>query len=134
MMDTRPLTDKFKEPILIIDDDAGSSFFLKFCLSRLGFGVDIAGSGEKGIEKIKHSAYSAVITSIQMEPVSGIDVAAFLGVVLKKATPVIGISGRPWPIDLDVFDAVLYKPFSTRDVLRVLQEAANSFFVKGNED
>lgn len=129
---TCSLIEKLKEPILVIDDDPGSLFFLRFCLSRQGFSVDVAGSGDKGIEKIKEKAYSAVLTSIRMEPVSGVHVAAFLQSVLKKATPIIGISGTPWPIDLDDFDAVLYRPFSTQDILRVLQGAVDIFFVKGN--
>lgn len=129
---TCALIEKLKEPILVIDDDPGSLFFLRFCLSRLGFSVDVADSGDNGIEKIKETSYSAVLTSIRMEPVSGIHVAAFLQSVLKKDTPIIGISGTPWPIDLDDFDAVLYRPFSTQDILRVLQGAVDIFFVKGN--
>jgi len=131
-MVTCALIEKLKEPILVIDDDPGSLFFLRFCLSRQGFSVDVADSGDKGIEKIKNTTYSAIITSIRMEPISGIHVAAFLQSVLKKATPIIGISGTPWPIDLDDFDAVLYRPYSTQDILRVLQGAVGIFFVKGN--
>jgi CheY-like chemotaxis protein len=127
-----PLIEKLKAPILVIDDDPGSLFFLRFCLSRQGFSVDVAGTGDKGIEKIKKKTYSAVITSIQMEPVSGRHVAAFLQSVLKKTTPIIGISGTPWPIELDDFDAVLYRPFSTQDILRVLKGAVDIFSVKGN--
>lgn len=126
------LIETLKEPILVIDDDPGSLFFLRFCLSRLGFLADAANSGDKGIEKIKNKTYSAVIASIQMEPVSGRHVAAFLQSVLKKITPIIGISGTPWPVDLDDFDGVLYRPFSTTDVLRVLQGAVDIFSVKGN--
>ncbi len=129
---TCALIEKLKAPILVIDDDPGSLFFLRFCLSRQGFSVDVADSGDKGIEKIKNKTYSAVITSIRMEPVSGIHVAAFLRSVLKKAIPIIGISETPWPIALDEFDAVLYRPFSTKDILRVLQGVVDIFFVKGN--
>ena len=129
---TCALIEKLKEPILVIDDDPGSLFFLRFCLSRLGFSVDIADSGDKGIEKIKEKSYSAVLTSVRMELVSGIHVAAFLQSVFNKDTPIIGISGTPWPIDQYGFDAVLYRPFSTQDILRVLQGAVDIFFVKGN--
>lgn len=129
---TGTLNEKFKEPILVIDDDPGSLFFLRFCLSRQGFVVDVADSGDKGIEKIKNRVYSAVITSIRMAPISGIHVATFLQSVLKKDTPIIGISCAPWPIDIDEFDAVLYRPFSTKDVLRVLHAAVDIYFVKGN--
>lgn len=131
-MVSRVLIEKLKAPILVIDDDPGSLFFLRFCLSRQGFSVDVAGSGGKGIEKIKNKTYSAVITNIRMEPVSGIHVADFLQFVLKKAIPLIGISGTPWPIDLDEFDAVLYRPFSTKDILRVLQGAVDICSLKGN--
>lgn len=123
------LIEKLKAPILIIDDDPGGLFFLRFCLSRQGFSVDVADSGDKGIE---NKTYRAVITNIRMEPVSGIHVADFLQFVLKKAISVIGISGTPWPIDLDEFDAVLYRSFSTKDILRVLQEAVDICSVKGN--
>lgn len=129
---TCALIKKLKEPILVIDDDPGSLCFLRFCLARLGFSVDVAGSGGKGIEKIKNKRYSVVITSIRMAPVSGIHVAAVLQSVPKKEIPIIGISGTPWPIDLDDFDAVLYRPFSTKDILRVLQGAVDTFFVKGD--
>nr|WP_320041211.1 response regulator [uncultured Desulfobacter sp.] len=129
---TCTLIEKLKAPILVIDDDPGSLFFLRFCLSRQGFSVDVADSGSKGIEKIKNKTYSAVMTSIWMDPVSGIHVAVVLQFFLKKAIPIIGISGTPWPIALNEFDAVLYRPFSTKDILRVLQGVVDIFFVKGN--
>ncbi len=132
LADTRSLIKKLKDPVLVIDDDPGILFFLKFSLSRHGFRVDIADSGDKGIEKIQGKAYDVIITGIRMEPISGQHIAAFLRHVLKKDTPIIGISETPWPIDLDEFDAVLYKPFSTKDIIRVLQAVADTFLVKGN--
>lgn len=108
--------------ILIIDDEPSILLFLRLCLSRRGYRVDIAKSGEAGIKKIQANDYNVIITDIAMETLSGDQVLSYLRNVLNDATPVIGMSGTPWLLDQENFDAVLYKPCSIKEILRVLQQ------------
>jgi DNA-binding NtrC family response regulator len=121
-------------PVLVIDDDPGVLFFLRLCLSRRGYRVDTAKNGEEGIQKIKANGYRAIITDIKMGPVSGNQVLSYVRGVPGKALPVIGMSGTPWFLDPEKFDAVLYKPCSVKDLLSVLHRVIEDSCLEGKKN
>nr|NJM02041.1 response regulator [Desulfobacula sp.] len=84
-----------RNSILVIDDEASVLSFLRLCLSRRGYRVDTAKSGEEGIKKIRANGYSMIITDIKMGSLSGDNVLYYLRDVLGDPTPVIGMSGTP---------------------------------------
>ena len=100
--------------VLVIDDEAAISSILRQALSRSGFNVDTAGTGEEGIVKFDSEVFDLVITDICMVGVDGIDVARHIRNSLRGTTPIIGISGTPWLLEEAEFDAVLAKPFSLK--------------------
>lgn len=107
-------------PILIIDDEPSILLFFRLCLSRRGYRVDVAKNGKDGIEKIEANHYKVIITDIKMYAFSGDQILYYLRNVLNDLTPVIGMSGTPGLLDYNDFDAVLHKPCSIKEILKVL--------------
>ena len=110
------------DPILIIDDELSILNLLSKSLTRNGYTVDTVENGEKGIKKIKANNYSLIFTDIKMPGLSGTQVLQHLRHVQNNLTPVVGMSGTPWLLDQSDFDAVLAKPFSLKELLKVTRQ------------
>jgi len=108
--------------ILVIDDEEQIVLMLTMALSKFGFNVEIATNGMEGIKKFDEECFDLVITDICMPVLSGNDVVKYVRNSEKYFTPVIGITGTPWLLENDYFDAVFTKPFS----LEGLVEAVSS--------
>ena len=80
--------------VLLVDDDAAVLSVSKLLLSRSGFAVDAAPSAERALEFLSTKSYSAILSDINMEGMTGLD-------LLRKIrerdldTPVILITGGP---------------------------------------
>ena len=72
-----------KERILIVDDDEDTCKSLSLILGRKGYGVDIAGTGEEALEKIKKSPFDLVLLDIKLPDADGIELIA----PLKEPNP-----------------------------------------------
>ncbi|SDU67088.1 response regulator [Desulfobacula phenolica] len=113
-------TESQLNSILIIDDEPSVLKFLRLFLSRNGFRVDVAENGEEGINKIETHAYSLIVTDIKMQSLSGDQLLYYLRKVLNDVTPVVAMSGTPRFLGYDEFDAVLHKPCSIKEILKIL--------------
>ena len=111
--------------ILVIDDESLILNFLSNLLTRKGYLVDTAESGKEGIKKIDENKYALIITDIEMPGISGNEVIRYLRNGKKSSTPVIGISGTPWRLKLDLFDAALKKPCLTEELLSTVRALIN---------
>ncbi|MEA2031603.1 MAG: sigma-54 dependent transcriptional regulator [candidate division Zixibacteria bacterium] len=60
--------------ILVIDDEDSMCNFMDIMLSKVGYQVDIATSGQDGISLFKENNYDLVIADLSMPKMSGIDV------------------------------------------------------------
>ena len=96
--------------VLVIDDETAISRMLSMALSRKGYQVDTADSGEEGINKLQSNEYHLVITDILMGKMSGNEVLEKVKELKGDSIPVIAMSGTPWLMDEHLFDAVLPKP------------------------
>ena len=103
--------------ILAIDDEKAILDMLKRALVLFGFRVEVAGSGEEGIEKFKNEDFDVVVTDILMPGVDGISVLNYIRKSNRANTPVIGISGTPWLLQNESFDLILDKPFSIKSLV-----------------
>jgi DNA-binding response OmpR family regulator len=113
--------------VLAIDDEKAILDMLERALVLFGFTVEVASSGEEGIEKFDNKNYDVVVTDILMPGVDGINVLHYIRKSSRSNTPVIGISGTPWLLQNENFDLVLDKPFSIKSLVdSVKQLAANS--------
>ena len=106
--------------ILVIDDEAAILNMMKLKLTRMGFVVDTAGSGEEGLKKINSNRYSLILTDIKMPGISGDRILHYLKEEKKSSIPVVGMSGTPWLLDQNDFDAVLSKPCSLKETTEVI--------------
>jgi len=81
-----------KPQVLIIDDDAvvGQSF--DRVLSKKGYEVSTAQTGEEALNKIDHEAYDLVFTDIRMPGMDGLEVAEKI-IDRCPWTPVVVITG-----------------------------------------
>ncbi|MDG2306857.1 MAG: sigma-54 dependent transcriptional regulator [Candidatus Binatia bacterium] len=62
--------------ILVVDDEKALVLALKGLLSKEGYQVDVAYSGEEAIEKIEPGAFHLIITDLSLGGLSGMDVLA----------------------------------------------------------
>ena len=106
--------------ILVIDDEVAILKMLKLKLNRLGFLVDTAESGEEGLAKINSNNYSLILTDIKMPGVSGDQILHYLKKEKKSSVPVVGMSGTPWLLNQNDFDAILAKPCSLKETMDVI--------------
>ena len=104
----------------MIDDETSILKLLKTSLSRNGYAVDTAASGEEGIRKIESNEYSLILTDIKMPGISGNQIFDYLRNKINNSTPIIGMSGTPWLLDQSNFDAVLQKPYSLKELLDLI--------------
>ena len=122
--------------ILAIDDEKAILDMLKRALVLFGFNVEIASSGEEGIEKFKSGEFDVVVTDILMPGIDGVSVLKFIRKSDRSSTPVIGISGTPWLLQNESFDLVLDKPFSIKELVesvkKLTENKADSESAKAN--
>jgi DNA-binding response OmpR family regulator len=109
--------------VLVIDDETAISKMLDMALSRKGYQVDTANSGEEGLKRLQSNDYDLVITDMVMGKMSGENVLQEVRQLKGDGLPVIAMSGTPWLMDKQLFDAVLPKPYS----LKVLFETVRDF-------
>jgi DNA-binding response OmpR family regulator len=103
--------------VLAIDDEKAILDMLKRALALFGFCVEVAASGEEGIEKFKNEDFDVVVTDILMPGIDGISVLNYIRKSKRANTPVIGISGTPWLLQNENFDLILDKPFSIKSLV-----------------
>jgi len=106
--------------ILVIDDELAILNLLKLQLNRIGFMADTANSGEEGLTKINSNRYSLILTDIKMHGVSGDQILRYVKDIKMSPIPVVGMSGTPWLLYQNGFDAILSKPFSLKEAEEVL--------------
>ncbi len=81
-----------KPQVLVIDDDAVVGRSFDRVLTKKGYEVSTALTGEEGLERMETNAYDVVFTDIQMPGMNGIEVAEH---IKSKCpwTPVVVITG-----------------------------------------
>lgn len=110
--------------VLVIDDEAAILEVLEIVLTNKGMKVDTAENGAEGIRKIESNDYDIIITDIKMPGISGEKVLAEVKRIKGDTLPVIGMSGTPWLLDANLFDAVLSKPYTREDLFEVIKMVA----------
>lgn len=113
--------------VLIVDDDTAVLRSSSLLLSRAGFTVDSVASAEAAIELLGKRSYSAILSDINMEGMSGLDL---LRAIRERDldTPVILITGGPslqTAIDAMAWGAHRYllKPVGPRDLIEAITRA-----------
>lgn len=111
--------------LLIVEDDINLSKMLRSMLISLGE-VDVANSGEIGLELIDRTYYDVIVLDLMLTGISGVDV---LKAVRKKHTMPVIILSAISDIDKKVeclnngADDYIEKPFSRNELLARVQAA-----------
>lgn len=111
--------------VLIIDDEKPITKMLSLALTRAGFKVDVASNGEEGINKVNKKYFDVVITDIRMPGINGARVVHEIKSNINNI-PVIGMSGTPWELLNEEFDAVLPKPFSLKTLISTVRDVCHN--------
>jgi CheY-like chemotaxis protein len=108
--------------ILVIDDEPSIRSLLSMMLKGLGYDVEVAVDGEKGIQLFgKPGNFDLVITDIRMPNIDGNEVGAYIRNSDKSDTPLVAITAYPEEVQKNIFDFSLTKPFKLKDVNRILR-------------
>jgi len=97
--------------ILVIDDEPCISDMISEVLTRVGYTVETASNGQKGLQLLKDTSFDLVVTDMCMPDIDGGCIVRHVRNSSRPLTPVVGISGTPWLLEETDCDAVLPKPF-----------------------
>ena len=111
--------------VLVVEDDRKLAGVIRQGLKELGFAVDTAGDGPKGLELALATDYDAVVLDVMLPVLSGLEVLRQLREG-HRATPILMLSARSAVEDrirgLDMgADDYLAKPFSFAELLARLR-------------
>ena len=113
--------------ILVVDDEPIMQEILGDFLREEGFSIDIAGSGEEGIELAQKSSYDCAIVDLMMPGIDGIETMQKLREI-DTSLPVImvtafaSVESAVEAMKRGAFEYIT-KPFKNDEVLVVLQKA-----------
>lgn len=116
--------------IVVIDDDPALRAIMRKVLERSGHSVLEAENGVKGIDLVEKVRPDMVITDLVMPEKEGIETIMELRERFQEL-PIVAVSGAEGGaeggplVDARLFgaDAILAKPFSVADFLRVVDKA-----------
>ena len=129
-----------KDPykILIVDDELSMREFLEIMLTKEGYQVVTAESGERACDILDHEDFQLVVTDIRMDGMDGIGVLKKVKAI-NSDTPVVMISAFSSAENAveamreGAFDYVP-KPFKVKDLKRVVKEALKSAMAPRQEE
>jgi CheY-like chemotaxis protein len=102
--------------ILFIDDDENIRSILSKLLKKMGYDVEFAENGERGIKLFdERGDFDLVVIDIRMQDMDGNEVARYIRNSDKSSASLIAITGFPEEIQPEMFDYTLIKPFSIKD-------------------
>ena len=117
--------------VLIVDDESYIVKSLSFVMKNAGFDTGSAGDGEEALKKVDEMVPDLVILDVMMPKLDGFEVCkairanpAWSSIKIIMLTAKGRDSEREKGLALGA-DDYLTKPFSTRDILKRVQEMMN---------
>ncbi len=113
-----------KGSILLVDDDTMSSQILSFILTDEGYDVDLAETGELGVEKVSMKKFDLVLLDFLLPDMKGHDAS----VIMKKVSPdtkivlLTGYSKSGDETNEKDYARVLLKPIHPELILKTIAE------------
>lgn len=110
--------------ILIIEDEANISDFIKMELEYEGYAADVSGDGKEGLTKALNENYDLIILDLMLPSISGLEVCRRLK--REKDIPVIMLSAKDSVMDkvagLQIgADDYIAKPFAIEELIARIQ-------------
>lgn len=117
--------------ILIVDDDPYILMSLEFLMKKHGYSVMVARNGSEALELLDSQEPDLVLLDIMMPDVDGYAICQHIKSTQKlQDAKVVFMSAKTKEVDIQKgydLGASLYitKPFSTRDLMKQIQELLN---------
>ena len=109
---------------LVVDDDAVSREVLSLLLTRQGYSVEVADSGDAALlllQEAPGSLSDVVLTDLQMPGLAGVALACQMHAVCGSRVMLLAMSGsEPGQEVREAFDGFLLKPFSMEALAETL--------------
>jgi DNA-binding response OmpR family regulator len=119
--------------LLLCDDEIHILRAAEFKLKRAGYDVRIASDGQEGWELARQQVPDLVVTDLQMPRMNGFELAEKLrSIPATVDVPIIMLTAKGFELEqqaiVEQFGiiAVLAKPFSPRELLRMVDETLAS--------
>jgi two-component system phosphate regulon response regulator PhoB len=116
-----------KEKILVVDDEKDILELIDYNLTKNGYHVKTAISGEEALELIKESDFDLLILDLMLPGIDGLDLCKIIKADRNKANlPVIMVTAKSEEADrvagLEIgADHYVTKPFSPRELLAIVK-------------
>jgi CheY-like chemotaxis protein len=114
--------------ILIAEDNRVMSDVLKFNLQRSGYSVETVPNGRTALERLEREQFDLLMSDYQMPEVNGEELCrAARHCRPNREIPIIMVSAKGFELDVEGLtrelrlSAILYKPFSPRQVVETVQ-------------
>jgi DNA-binding NtrC family response regulator len=114
--------------VLVVDDEEGIRAGIERILSKRGFEVHLAASGEQALEMLGRETFDVALIDLKMPGISGFDVIAYIDETLQNSTVAVIVSALA-TVEAAVevtrrgaFD-FLVKPFTPSDLMEVMDRA-----------
>lgn len=117
--------------VLVVDDEPSICEGVESVLTRAGYEVKKAFSGEQAISMSKEEAFDLILMDLIMPGLDGADACAEIRRLRPKAK-VVAISGSPAGSRVEKFirsggiEVFLYKPFGKEELLAGVDKALHS--------
>ena len=121
------LNSKFKNKILLVEDELVFQCIHKTALKKMGYDLDLAEDGAHAIRLFERNLYDLILLDIGLPDISGIEVGKFIRTHNKgKHIPILALTGYGKQVEPQClaagFDEVLPKPIQLRELESILKE------------
>ncbi|RPI14561.1 MAG: DNA-binding response regulator [Ignavibacteriae bacterium] len=116
-----------KEKILVVDDEKDILELIEYNLSKNGYRVQTAASGEDALELVKENDYDLIMLDLMLPGVDGFDICKIIKSDKQKANiPIVMVTAKSDEADrvagLEIgADHYVTKPFSPRELLAIVK-------------
>ena len=115
------------ERVLIVEDDEAMRFFLAQALTKEGYGIEEAGSGEEALRKARRVPFDLSIIDVKLPDISGIDLVSQLKNIDPPSLTIIMTAFDSKELAMEAIQRGAYdyftKPFKLEELRVVIRRA-----------
>lgn len=116
-----------KSKILIVDDEVSMREFLEIMLSKEGYKVSSAGSGQGALKMLNDTIYDLIVSDVQMPGMNGIELLRNVKVVCPDTTVIMITAHASTESGVEAMKAGAYdyitKPFKVDEIKLIIRNA-----------